>query len=407
MVKQELTDKIKYLPDSPGVYYFLAGKKILYVGKATSLRDRVKSYFSKDLLSARGPLIVKMVEEIEEVKFVQTDSVLEALIYEANEIKKHQPYYNRREKDDRSYNYVILTKEEFPRLLLVRGKNLLTTPIDTVASWGPFPHTGELREALKIIRKIFPYRDEKCKLLGKPCFPAQLGLCPGPCAGWVSRSEYRKTVKHISLFFDGKKPTLMRQLESDMKALAKAEKFEEAERVKRQLFALDHIQDIALMKRDLDSRKDRVGEEMRIEAYDIAHLGGKDVVGVMAVVESGELAKSQYRKFKIKADKNDDVKNMKEVIVRRLGHPEWSLPQLIVVDGGIAQLSAAKQILKERGFYIQVVAVTKDTRHKAKEIIGAKKYIEKYGKEILHANAEAHRFAISYHRLLRRKGFRI
>jgi len=400
------------LPDAPGVYYFLKGKEILYVGKATSLKDRVKSYFSKDILLTRGPKIVNMLGEAERVKYVQTDSVLEALILEANEIKKHQPVANSREKDDRSYNYVVITKEEFPRILLERGRSLELGTSETrdykvKAVFGPFPHTGELREALKIVRKIFPYRDVKCKITPKlkPCFNAQIGLCPGPCAGRVSKAEYSKTIRNIILFFEGKKERLIGTLEKEMKIHAKKHEFEKADIIKKKIFALQHIQDIALIKRDLDPGLDNLASSFRIEAYDVAHISGTNVVGVMTVVEDGELNKSQYRKFKIRADKNDDTKNLREILARRFGHVEWRFPNMIVVDGGKGQLNAAKSELEKMGLeMIDVVSVVKDERHKAREILG-----EAQGKErqILLANQDAHRFAINYHRLLRNKGFRI
>jgi excinuclease ABC subunit C len=392
------------LPDSPGVYFFYGPKKkLLYVGKATSLKDRVKSYFARDILLTRGPKIVKMLTEAEKVEYLQTDSVLEALILEANQIKKHQPPANSREKDDKSYNYVLITKEEFPKMLVERGKNLGVVKEKIAKTFGPFPHAGELREALKIVRKIFPYRDQKCKLNGRPCFNAQIGLCPGPCAGRISKKDYAKIIRNISLFFEGKKEKVILNLEKEMKTLAKKREFEEAEKVKRKIFALEHIQDIALIKKDLEESGSK--ECFRIEAYDIAHISGTNVVGVMTVVEDGEVNKSQYRKFKIKADKNDDTKNLKEVIERRLNHPEWPLPQLIAVDGGIGQLNAAKEMLKKRGFDIAVAAVVKDERHKAREILNLSDKSKE--KAVLLANFEAHRFAITYHRKLRSKGFRI
>jgi len=398
--------KIGHLPDTPGVYYFIrstspqplslvrrggdsraaSGGEVLYIGKATSLSDRVKSYFLKDILVTRGPKVKKMLEEANSVEFAQTDSVLEALILEANEIKKYQPIYNSREKDDKSYNFVTITVEDFPKIFITRGSG----------DYGPYPHSGELREALKIIRKIFPFRDEKCKLVGKPCFNAQIGLCPGPCAGRISKSDYRKNIRNIKLFFEGKKEDVIKNLEKEMKTLAKEHKFEEADKIKKKLFSLDHIQDIALIKQEINSNG------YRIEAYDIAHISGKDVVGVMTVVEDGEINRSQYRKFKIKADKNDDTKNLKEVLSRRFNHLEWHLPDLIVVDGGKSQLNVARKITT-----IPVVAVTKDEHHRARAVVGSRQYIDKYEREILLANSEAHRFAISYHRKLRSKGFRL
>lgn len=394
------------LPDAPGIYFFLGkGRRILYIGKATSLKDRVKSYFVRDILMTRSPLIAKMLEEAEKIEFIETDSVLEALILEASEIKKHQPFYNSKEKDDKSYNYVAITKEparmtdghrsggDFPKVVITRGSG----------TYGPFPHGAELKEALKIIRKIFPYRDNKCRLNGKPCFNAQIGLCPGPCAGRISKKDYRKIIYHLRLFFEAKKPRLIKSLEREMKNFAREHKFEEAEKVKRQIFALDHIQDIALLKHDLENRNREGSSIFRIEAYDVAHISGTNVVGVMTVVENGELNKSQYRKFKIRQDKNDDTANLREVLRRRLNHPEWRLPNLIVVDGGRGQINTAKKVLEQAGLDIPVASVVKDERHKAREIIGE----AEYSKEIFLANAEAHRFAIGYHRKLRGKGFRI
>ena len=387
------------LPDAPGIYFFKNGPKILYIGKATSLKDRVKSYFVRDILMTRSPLIAKMLKEAKKVEFIETDSVLEALLLEASEIKKHQPIYNSKEKDDKSYNYVTITEEDYPQVLITRGSG----------TYGPFPHGGELKEALKIIRKIFPYRADKCKLNGKPCFNAQLGLCPGPCAGWISKKDYRKIIYHLKLFFEAKKPQLIKSLEKEMKLFAKEQKFEDAEKVKRQIFSLKHIQDIALIKEQYQSPSTTLGaiRSTRIEAYDIAHMSGTNVVAVMTVVLDGELAKSQYRKFKIRLDSNDDILSLKEVLTRRLAHPEWRFPNLIVVDGGRGQLNAAREVLKKVGLDIAVASVVKDEKHKAREILGKNVQNSLLHKAIFLANAEAHRFAIGFHRRLRGKEFRI
>ncbi|MBI2674097.1 MAG: UvrB/UvrC motif-containing protein [Candidatus Zambryskibacteria bacterium] len=389
------------LPDSPGVYFFLGTPKlsggdrnILYIGKATSLKDRVKSYMSKTIFDTRGPLIIKMLEEAKKIEFIKTDSVLEALILEASEIKKHQPIYNSKAKDDKSYNYITFTKEDFPKVVITRGSG----------HYGPFPYGGELKEALKIVRKIFPYRD-KCKPgRNKPCFNAQLGLCPGVCAGSVSETEYRKIIRHIKLFFEGKKLKLIRSLEREMKILAKEHKFEKAGKVKKQIFALQHIQDIALIKQNLTTNNKQPTTKFRIEAYDIAHISGTHTVGAMTVVEDGELNKNQYRKFKIRLDSNNDIANLKELLTRRLAHQEWPLPNLIVVDGGKSQINIAQKVIKKANLDIHVVSVIKDERHKAREILGNGQS-RALTKLILLANAEAHRFAIGYHRKLRGKKF--
>lgn len=425
MNSQEL--KLKNLPDTPGVYFFLGPKKeILYVGKATSLRDRVKSYFGPQLLLTRGERLVEMVEKAVNVEFLTTESVLEALILEANKIQQHEPDYNTIGKDDKSFNYVVITDEDFPRVRVVRGKDISFGSAPNLKKSfvaGPFPYGGELREALKIIRRIFPYRDDKCipkdyqKDPNHPraCWNAQIGLCPGVCTGKISKTDYRKQIKRIELFFLGKKNQLTKNLEKEMKKAAKEENFEEAAKFRRMLYALEHIEDIALIKRDLG--RVREAGTFRIEAYDIAHLSGKETVGVMTVVENGELEKSQYRKFRIRGKDNkvkiDDTNNLKEVLSRRFTHLEWPMPSLIVIDGGVGQINAAKKTLEDMAeltqtaLNIDIVSVVKDTRHKAKDILGMNTQFEMHRKSILLANSEAHRFAITYHRKLRTKGFRI
>ncbi len=423
---------IKKLPNSPGVYIFRGQKRvILYIGKATSLRTRVASYFRRDLLQTRGPIIVGMVDVAKDVDFVETDSVLEALILEAHLIKKHQPQYNTKEKSNKSFNYVVITKEKFPRVIIMRARELShvesrpprepRNPLSTFhfelsTTYGPFPQGTVLREALSIVRKIFPFRD-KCKPVfaaskrltrhdfakSKPCFYAQIGLCPGVCAGKMSRTEYAKTIQRIKLFFEGKKPALLRSLAKDMKQSAKELKFEEALRLKKTIFALNHIQDVALLKHDFNPERPGLSETFRVEAYDVAHISGTNVVGVMVVLEDGEVKKSDYRKFKIKTSTNDDNASLREVLERRFNHPEWPMPNLIVVDGGKAQVNTAEKVLAERGLKISVVGVVKDEHHRAREIVGDKASRMAHERTILLANSEAHRFAISYHRTLREK----
>lgn len=408
----------KKLPDKPGIYIFRGPKKeIFYIGKATSIRTRVASYFRSDLISTRGPIIVGMIEQARSVDFIETDSVLEALILEASLIKKHQPPYNTKEKDNKSFNYVVVTKEDFPRVITMRGRELDESAdgspepcLDTRPgrelirikySFGPFPQGSVLREALKIVRKIFPFRDKCMPESNRLCFNAQIGLCPGVCSGRISKTEYAKTIRRIKLFFEGKKKTLLRSLEREMKVYAKNLKFEEADRIKKTIFALNHIQDIALIK---ESHRGVLWEAgYRIEAYDVAHISGTNVVGVMVVVEDNEPQKSEYRKFKIRTSTNDDNASLREMLERRFNHPEWPMPKLIVVDGGKAQVNTAERALKEWGIAIPVVGVVKDEHHKPKGFLGDKAIIESRDRLILLANSEAHRFAIGFHRQLRGK----
>lgn len=409
--QSEIKKIVSKLPDTPGVYFFRDKKgRILYIGKATSLRDRVRSYFNMDIINTRSPLVLKMLNEFSNIEHTKTDSVLEALVLEAYLIKKHQPEANIREKDNKSFNFVVMTKEDFPRVLVVRQRELEKTDYDVAYTFGPFPNGSQLREAMKIIRKMFPFRD-KCEPynprtpLGKnkPCFNRQIGLCPGVCSGEISQEDYAKQIKNIILFFEGNKRKLIKNLEKEMKGLAKKKEFEKANLTKHTLFTLNHIQDISLIKTDVWKNREGVTEVFRVESYDIAHMSGKNVVGVMTVVEDGEINKSEYRKFRIKEDPGvNDTKALKEVLSRRLAHIEWREANLIVVDGGVAQKRAVEKILQDNGVRIPVVSVVKDDRHRPKEILGDKRWL-KYEREILLSNSEAHRYAIGYHKNLRGK----
>lgn len=409
-------NQIKKLPDTAGVYLFKKGKEILYIGKATSLKDRVRSYFSADLINTRGQFIVDMVSKSDKVDYLETDSVLEAIILEANLIKKHQPKYNTKEKDDKSYNYVVITKEDFPRVLLVRGRELeklndQSGGLNVKYKFGPYPNGSAIKEGLKIIRKIFPYRD-KCKASKdspwKPCFNRQIGLCPGVCVGEISKKEYGEIIRNIKYFLEGKKKTLIKKLEREMKEYAKKQEFEKADKAKRVLFSLNHIQDVALIKKSEKESVERVSSELtvfRIEAYDVSHISGTNMVGAMVVIENGELKKSDYRKFKIRSvNSPNDIVALKEILERRLKHKEWRFPDAIVCDGDIAQRNAVEEILKNNlgeNYGVKIIGVVKNAKHKPERILGDEEIIKKYKKEILLLNSEAHRFAIGFHRKLR------
>ncbi len=368
-MKIDLLKKNK-LPDKPGVYFFLGPPKrseggknksqILYIGKATSLRSRTKSYFAKDLISTRGPLILDMVFKADKVDWQETDSVLEAIILEANLIKKHQPYYNTKEKDDKSFLNVVITKEKLPRVFTVRSRNYSGRLENTriAKTYGPFTNGPQLREALKIVRRIFPFLDDKSKNYLE--FYKQINLIPDI----NDRKLYLQNIRNIKLFFSGKKKQIFTNLKKEMKGYAKVREFEKAGEIKRQMFALQHINDVALLKQEYARRhshsvlegqelsgrsedsSEHIPVSVRIEAYDIAHMGDKNMTGVMVVVEDGEVSKNEYRKFKIRTQAGaNDTGALKEVLERRFRHQEWRFPDLIVVDGGVAQINVAKQVV--------------------------------------------------------------
>jgi excinuclease ABC subunit C len=397
-----LPEQIKKLPDAPGVYFFKDARgTILYIGKATSLRDRVRSYFSSDILMTRGPLIAQMLELAKRVDYEKTDSVLEALILEAELVRKYKPKHNTDLKDDKSWNHVVITKEEFPRVLLVRERILLGGEASKYKYvFGPFTNGGQLKEAMRLVRRIFPFRDTCVPNSGKPCFNAQIGLCPGICSGAISKKEYARTIRNITLFFRGKKKSLLGKLEREMKTFAKKEEFEKASEIKKTIFALSHIQDVSLLKGEYRLEV-KLPDKMRIECYDVAHISGVFTVGVMTVVENGEANKNEYRKFKVKSLGVNDTASLSEILSRRLEHPEWHYPNVIVVDGGAAQKNVVEKLLEKYGYRIPVLGVVKDEHHRPRNIIGDQTLARKYEKEILLGNIEAHRFAIAYHKKLR------
>ncbi len=412
------------LPNKSGVYFFKKGKDILYIGKATSLKDRTKSYLAKDLIRTRGPLIVDMVFKANKIDWQETESVLEALILEASLIKKHQPYYNTKEKDNKSFNVVCITKEEFPKVLVLRERSLETNlekkETKLQAKYGPFTNGPQLREAMKIIRPIFPYIDAQSSKKNNFKFYNQIGLAPD-IGTLEAKTAYARNIKNLKLFFEGKKKRVISNFKKEMMLYAKNREFERAEEMKRRIFALQHINDIALLKQEStfyqslgDSLRSTtpskkqilVSASFRIEAYDIAHMSGKNMVGVMTVVEDGEVQKSEYKKFKIRTQSGaNDTGALKEVLERRLAHSEWTFPNLIVMDGGVAQINVAHKVLKQLKLKIPVVSVLKDERHKPKAIMGEEQSAVKYKREILLVNSEAHRFAIAYHKNMRNKNF--
>ncbi|MFA6973507.1 MAG: GIY-YIG nuclease family protein [Parcubacteria group bacterium] len=439
--------KIAKLPQNPGVYIFKDNLgKIIYVGKATNLKSRVGSYFAltpepSSALRAPSPLIGRrgnerpieaLIHQVADIAVQETESVLEALILEANLIKKYQPEYNVMGKDDKSFSYFVITKEEFPRVLIVRETELHPHPsaaADTFSlkrekgvkvkkTFGPYTSKRQMEVALKIIRRIFPFHALAAKT-EKGCLDFQLGRCPGPYAGAISKQDYAKNIRGIELILEGKKKSLVQKLKKEMAALAKEQKFEKAQEVKNKIFALNHVQDVALMTGESVETHCNASlrANLRIEAYDISNISGQHAVGSMVVFKNDHADKSQYRKFKIKTIEGaDDVGAMQEVLLRRFKN-DWAQPGLILLDGGKGHLNMAQKLLQDLGLVIPTVAVAKGpTRKKLDLYLGhlpAGRQDYELSKEVNNVLSnqnllarimgEAHRFAIGYHRKLRRK----
>ena len=392
-MKKNKKQLYKDFPNNPGVYIMKNNSgEVLYVGKAGDLKKRVSSYFYK----SHNRRIEKMVQEIEDIEHQETDSALEALILEADLIKKYRPPYNIKEKDDKSFLYVEISDDDLPQVRLVRGKTE-----SQGERFGPYTNASDLRNAMRILRKIFPYSKHKPGRYGKadrPCLDAQIGLCPGTCDGSVDEKEYRKNIKSLKKVLKGEKKDLIFDLKKQMEEASEEQEFEEADRLKKQVFALEHINDTALISEPVF-----LEEKGRIEGYDISNISGTSAVGAMVVFEGDMPNKNEYRKFKIKTiEKQDDTGMLEEMLDRRLTHEEWELPELILVDGGKGQVNVMENVLDEHGLSIPVVGIAKGKKRNKNEFIG--KVPEGFNREtLIKVRDEAHRFAIKYHKKVRKR----
>ncbi len=422
MIPSKIKIKNNELPDSPGVYLMKDGKGgVLYVGKATSLKRRVSSYFQK----AHDSRIEEMVSKIRKIDYIQKPTVIEALVLEANLIKYYWPKYNVMQKDNKSFLYLVITKEDFPRPILIRGKELdETSPKQFKAVFGPYTSAKSLRAALDLLRKVFPWSD--CVPGQKrPCFYVYLKQCPGVCVNAIPKKEYQKIIRDLIKFFEGKKDTLIKKYEREMAMASKEERFEDAVDLRNRIFNLEHIQDVAVLKKeDNDVDKIKMGEVSvnlfgRIEGYDISNISGTSTVASMVVFENGAPLKAQYRKFKIKSvEGSNDVAAMRETLMRRFknhapsGSPstrgrEWELPDLLLIDGGLPQVHAAESVLREIDVPLPVIGIAKGSERKRNDLICSKqnlelcKVCEQYKDILIAVRDEAHRFAVKYHKQVR------
>jgi excinuclease ABC subunit C len=413
-----LKDSIKSFPESPGVYLMKNHSgEIVYIGKATSLKHRVLSYFQKDLPHKTA----KQMSEVKRIDFQETDSTVEAILLESRLIKKYSPIYNIKEKDDKSRIYVHISREEFPRLYVLRETDLLEIKEKNPVLYGPFLSASSLETALELIRKIIPFRSCK-KFPKKKCLYGYIGLCPAPCEGRISKEDYRKNIRMVRDFFEGKKSRVISSLNKEIKLFSKQKKFEEAAKVRDRLFALERLKQAFAIKQDNSTIFNRV------EGYDISNISGVFAVGSMVVFIDGIPEKSEYRKFKIypvksrkagasigKADQKqfnrvkmgpDDVAMMRQVLERRFKHDDWDLPDLILIDGGKGQVGAAIQIIKENNLNIPVVGLAKGPDRKKDEIITSKTLPRGETTLFKQVRDEAHRFAKGYYEKLHRKEFK-
>jgi len=416
------------LPSKPGVYLFLdKDSKVIYVGKAKDLKKRVSSYFTKSAHDAKTTLLVSHVDKIEHIIVL---SEVEAFLLEAALVKKHNPHYNIKLIDDKSYPYVCITKNDSPSVSIVRKKTERHAEY-----YGPFTEAGALKVVLKLLRKIFPYQSVKNHPKRK-CLYFHLGLCPCIPVFPENLPTYKKNLKKLEQVLNGKKEIALKSLIFERDEFSKQEKFEEAQNIQNQIASIEKITSPTYdpfyyiqnpkghIKRE--EEENRALQELlisyslpienlkRIECYDISNFQGVYATGSMTVFIKGSMAKQEYRKFKIKkVHQINDFAMHQEIMGRRLKRTEWEYPDLIIIDGGKGQVSSVMQVLAALQVQIPVIGLAKkfETIIVPERVPGRFEFHEvrlplssPAVNLVRRIRDEAHRFAISYHRVLRSKG---
>ena len=425
------------IPRSPGVYLMRdRGGAILYVGKARDLSKRVASYFAAG--RDHSAKIAALVASIHHVDYLPTESEREALILEQGLIRRLQPHFNTMWKDDKSYPHIQLTwKEDFPRMFLTRR-----TPRDGSLYFGPYPDVSLVSKLLRYLWKqhLFPLRPCRYEFSEKDPLPLEKARhclyyhtkeCPAPCVGRISKDDYRRIAEGARHFLRGNFKPLLAAWQKGMKEASAAQDYERAGLLRDNLAALEHMQERVTIRRidsvDVPDRVDRsraitdlqkaLGLKrppIRIECFDISHFQGVETVASMVAFERGEPKKADYRKFKIKTVRGiDDFASMAEVVgrrYRRLFAEKKPLPDLVLIDGGKGQLSAAHKALSE-AIGRAAPPVASLAKEEEELFLPDKSESLRLPKDsaalhlVQRVRDEAHRFAITFHRQRRAKRF--
>ncbi len=442
-VIKQVEDKLRALPKSPGVYFHKdAAGEIIYIGKAARLNNRVRQYFQKS--RTRDPKTDALVAEIADIDWIEVDSEVDALFLEAELVRRYMPRYNILLRDDKSLAFVRISyTSDHPTVTVTRR------PLDDGARYfGPYFSAFAVRRALKYLRRAFPYSTHFGTVPKRACLLYHLGLCPGLEDSKTSLNDYRANLRKLIKYLEGDKGKLIKELEKEMNKAAKAQRFEDAAVARNQLRILQELgrQIIFSDKEFMDISKDQGLQGLAdllglpavprvIEGYDISHMSGTDTVASMVVFVGGLPAKDKYRKFKMRIPGNDDFAHMNEVITRRLGEKhikEWGKPSLFLIDGGKGQLAAALKARDAAGYSIPMIGLAK----REEQIVVAQSSLDK-GEIVLDRQAiqeqggyitptadfhlinlphsghvvkllqrirdESHRFAVSYHSVLKTK----
>ncbi len=435
-MNQKLADKLKTLPGSPGVYFHKNARgEIIYVGKAAVLKNRVRQYFQDSRV--RDVKTDVLVGEIVDTDWIVVESEIDALFLESEMVKRYKPRFNILLQDDKSQLFVrIPMHEPYPAITFTRQ------PLDDGADYfGPYFNGFAVKKALRYLRKAFPY-SVHTSMPNRLCLQYHLGLCPGVEAQKISSGEYKKTLRKLTMYLKGQRVKLIAGLQGEMNAAAKKQQYELAAKLRNQMYNLKQLQKQILFndREFMDISKDQAlsGLSMlltipvprRIEGYDISHMQGTNNVASMVVATNGLADKAEYRKFKMRILGNNDFAHMNEVILRRFSgeHTDWPKPDLLLIDGGKGQLGAALDALESRGITIPAIGLAKRLEeivvHKTRSGVTLDKsaypdafiaesedfYVVLLPKDahivklVQRIRDESHRFAVSYHTVLKRKG---
>lgn len=417
-------------PTTPGIYLFQDQKgRVLYVGKAKSLRARAGSYFLK--AAAEDQRTAQLVAEAYDIDYLDAESEVDALLMESRLVKDIQPKFNRDLRDDKTFPYLqITTHEDFPRVEITREPKSSAAKL-----YGPFTNMGALRGALQVLQKIFKFRtcsldidegDERWRWY-RPCLLASIDQCTAPCNLRISKEEYRKDIARLRTFLEGGRTKLLREMTAEMEEASKALLFEKAARLRDEIHLLERLDDRGELEDDvqpevfyIDPKKGLAGlqkvlklPEMPkvIEGVDIAHLGGNETVASLVQFIDGLPFKPGYRRFRIREVEGiDDFASIREVVARRFGRLEKAgeaFPDILLIDGGKGQLSHGMQAFESLGITPPTVislAKKEELIYRPGESEPIRLSRHAYALRLLqYVRDESHRFAQHYHHLLRRK----
>ena len=427
---EQLREKVRQLPKAPGVYLMKDDRgRVIYIGKAVSLKSRVGSYFNAT--AAGEQRTAELIREIRDVDHIETDSEVDALLLEARLIKDVQPRFNQELKDDKTFPYLeIFVREDFPRVEFTRTPQSRGTRL-----YGPFTNAKKLRGAIAVLQRIFRFRtcsleiddgDERWQWF-RPCLLASINQCTAPCNLRISREDYRRDIRRLQTFLDGGKVRLLQELHRDMQAASEQRLYEKAARIRDEITALENLN----LRGDLeehaqpevfyvDPRKGLAGLKQvfdlpeaprRIEGVDIAHLQGGQTVASLVQFIDGLPFKHGYKRYRIRTvDGGDDYGAIREVVSRRfkrLAREGESFPDLLLIDGGRGQLNAALEAMQVVGV-IPPFTISLAKREEEVFVPGESepRRLSRHGfglRLLQYVRDESHRFAQHYHHVLRRK----